>query len=157
MAHTSHSFGAETEACRDADLTRFTGYNMKRVLGLVQGDLAQVLAEFDLRVISFSVLTVVVQNPGINQTQLAETLKLERSNLVQIIDDLAKRALMSRSPIAGNRRSYALMPSGEGRLLWQRAHAAVIGHEGRILSMLSAQEKEALNRLLLKIRDEWAS
>ena len=148
---------AENGACRDEDLTCFVGYNMKRAFSLIQGDLSQVLADFDLRIISFSVLTVVVRHPGINQTQLAEILKLERSNLVQIIDELSKRGLLARAAIEGNRRSFALVPQEEGRRLWEEVHAAVVTHEAKVLNMLSLEEQETLNAILIKIRDNWTS
>ena len=148
---------ADGHPVRDADLTSFVGYNMKRALTLIQADLTQVLADYDLRIISFSVLTIVVRHPGINQTQLAEGLKLERSNLVQIIDELSNRTLLRRAPIEGTRRSVALVPLPAGRRLWEEANSAVNTHEARVLSMLSAEERETLNGILRKIRDAWSS
>ena len=98
----------------DAHLTRFVGYDLKRLFTLVHNDLARVLDQFNLRIISFSVLSVVVRNPGINQTKLAEALNLERSNLVQIIDELSSRSLLTRTPLENNRRSLALVPTEQG-------------------------------------------
>lgn len=139
----------------DTDLTGYVGYNLKRVLSLVQADLAQVLGTFDLRAVSFSALSIVVRRPGINQTQLAEALKIERSNLVQLIDELSDRALLARTPVAGDRRRYALMPTTAGKTLCARAEAAVAEHEARVFSMLDAGERGTLLALLRKIRTEW--
>lgn len=148
---------AQTDAAlpADTDLTGYVGYNLKRVLSLVQADLAQVLGTFDLRAVSFSALSIVVRRPGINQTQLAEALKIERSNLVQLIDELSDRALLARTPVAGDRRRYALMPTTAGKTLCARAEAAVAEHEARVFSMLDADERGTLLTLLRKIRTEW--
>lgn len=136
----------------DQHLTRFVGYDLKRLSTLVQSDLAQVLDEFNLRIISYSVLTVVVHNPGINQTKLAEALKLERSNLVQIVDELSSRSLLTRAPIENNRRSLALVPTEQGTTLTAAVEVAVAAHEERVFSGLTAAELGSLKRLLLKAR-----
>lgn len=155
MTFKARETDAEKARPADTDLTRFIGYNLKRALSLVQADLAQVLAALELRAVSFSALSIVVRNPGINQTQLAEALKIERSNLVQLIDELAGRGLLARTPVAGDRRRYALMPTTAGMALCAHAEAAVAAHETRVFSMLNAGEKETLLALLRKIRAEF--
>lgn len=143
-----------SSACASPDehLTCFVGYDLKRLFALVQNDLARVLDEFNLRIISFSVLSVVARNPGINQTKLAEALKLERSNLVQIIDELSARSLLARTPIENNRRSLALVPTEDGCTLTAEVENAVAAHEERVFSGLTAAEFASLRRLLLKAR-----
>lgn len=145
----------QAEEPADAELTDFIGYSLKRVLSLVQSDLAQVLGAMNLRAVSFSALTVVVRSPGINQTQLAEVLKIERSNLVQLVDELADRNLLARTPVAGDRRRHALMPTSAGRKLCEQAMAAVVAHEARSFAMLDAPEQVELLRLLRKVRTQW--
>jgi len=145
---------AETrpEEAEDRVLKDLLGYNLKRVLSLVQTDLSRVLGAFQLRAVSFSALSVVVQSPGINQTQLAEVLKIERSNLVQIIDELAGRKLIARTPVPGDRRRHALMPTVDGQALLAAAQTAVIDHEQRVFQMLTAKERTEMLRLLRKVR-----
>lgn len=145
----------QVEAAPDVQLEGYLGYNMKRVVSLVQGDLAQVLGAFDLRAVSFSALVVVVHNPGINQTQLADVLKIERSNIVQLIDELSARGLLARTPVVGDRRRHALMATTAGQALAASAAAAVAEHERRVFAMLDAAEIEALLALLQKIRADW--
>lgn len=140
------------DVAEDRALKDLLGYNLKRVLSLVQSDLSRVLGEFQLRAVSFSALSVVVQSPGINQTELAEVLKIERSNLVQIIDELAGRKLIARTPVPGDRRRHALMPTVEGQTLQATAQAAVMDHEERVFQMLTDKERAELLRLLRKVR-----
>ena len=147
--------GAANATAKDAELAGLVGYNLKRVLSIVQADLARVLGEVDLRAVSYSALTVVVRRPGINQTQLAEALRIERSNLVQIIDELAGRNLIQRTAVAGDRRRHALMPTALGAKLQAAAESTVVDHEARLFGFLAELDRVALLRILQAIRSHW--
>lgn len=136
----------------DDALSGLIGYNMKRLMSLVSADLARVLAAFDLRMLPFSALSVIVRQPGISQTELAGVLSIERSNLVQIIDDLAGRDFITRAPVAGDRRRNALMPTKAGSKMADVAQKAVFDHEARLFGVLSDTERDALLAMLIKVR-----
>lgn len=136
----------------DGNLTGFLGYNLKRTLSIVQADLARVLSTFDLRAVSFSALSIVVDQPGLTQTQLAEALQIERSNLVSILDELAGRSLIIRAPVAHDRRRHALMPTAAGTQLAATVQASLVDHERRLFAGLTASERAELQRILLKFR-----
>lgn len=136
----------------DRHLSDFIGYAMKRAYSIVQADFARALAEYDLRPVSFSALSIIVGEPGLTQTQLAETLHIERSNLVTIIDELAGRNLIIRAPVAQDRRRHALMPTTAGQQLAAAAQARAAEHEDRIFGCLSEPERLELLRVLRKFR-----
>jgi DNA-binding MarR family transcriptional regulator len=137
----------------DAGLSQFIGYNLKRALSVVQADLSQVLAEFGLRAVSYSALMVIVRTPGISQSDLADALRIEKSNLVQLIDELAGRGLVTRGPVPGDRRRYALIPAEAGIELTKSATRAVKAHEDRMFAALSHTERAALIAMLRRV---WA-
>lgn len=136
----------------DHHLTGYIGYGMKRALSITQADLARVLAGYQLRAVSFSALSIIVAEPGLNQTQLADTLQVERSNLVMIIDELARRGLIIRAPVAHDRRRHALMPTAAGRSLAAAAQRDVTAHERDLFACLTAAERAELQRILKKFR-----
>jgi len=138
----------------DRHLSTFIGYAMKRALSIVQADFARTLAEYDLRAVSFSALSIIVGEPGLTQTQLADALQIERSNLVTIIDELAGRNLIIRAPVAQDRRRHALMPTTAGKQLAAAAQASVMGHERRLFACLTEDERAELHRILRKFRKE---
>ena len=148
---------AEPAIRLDHRLTDFIGYGMKRALSIVQADLARTLAEFGLRAVSFSALTIIVGQPGLTQTQLADALQIERSNLVTLIDELSGSGLMVRAPVAQDRRRHALMPTAAGKKLALAAREAVEAHERALFSNLTAQELAELKRLLTKFRQSAAT
>jgi len=136
----------------DTQLSDFIGYGMKRALSIVQADLSRVLSEFGLRAVSFSALSIIAGQPGLTQTQLADALQIERSNLVTLIDELSGRNLIIRAPVAQDRRRHALMPTAAGKKLVVAARKAVEAHERALFSCLSMQEQDDLKRLLTKFR-----
>lgn len=134
-----------------ADLLGLIGYNMKRAYMLFYQDLKQNLAEFDLRQRTFSVLSLVIQNPNISQIEVARTLGIERSGTVVIVDELEERGLVVRQRAPGDRRAYALAVTDSGKALYQQALERIAEHEDRILSELSQSDRETLMTLLRRI------
>jgi DNA-binding MarR family transcriptional regulator len=150
MATAAAQITQETDL--DSELTEFLGYSLKRALSIVYADLGRVLSEFDLRAVSFSALSVVVSQPGLTQTQLAEILQIERSNLVTIIDELACRNLILRAPVAHDRRRHAMMPTPAGKKLAATVHTRVRAHEDEVFAGITLAERAELQRILNKFR-----
>ena len=136
----------------DRHLSAFIGYDMKRALSIVQSDFARTLSALDLRAVSFSALSIIVAEPGLTQTQLADALQIERSNLVTIIDELAGRGLILRTAVVGDRRRYSLMPTEAGKDLAMAAQEKAGEHEARLFGCLTATERRELQRILRKFR-----
>ncbi|SFL88269.1 MarR family winged helix-turn-helix transcriptional regulator [Shimia aestuarii] len=143
---------AEPVAVSDAALTRFLGYHLKRAQTVLMGDMNAAIAPLGLRMITYSALAMVAENPGLRQSHLADALSIERPNLVVILDDLEERGLISRDRVPTDRRAYALMPTLAGRKLYEEATAAVAAHEARMLAGVSAEDRAAVLRVLGAIR-----
>ncbi len=135
----------------DATLRGFCGYVMKRAFNAIQADVNAALAPFELRMLSFSALSVIVDNPGLRQSQLADALSIERPNLVLVVDELERRELITRDRAPDDRRAYALRVTMSGRRLYDRALAAVQAHEAKMTAALSAQERVQLIEALTRI------
>ena len=126
----------ETHAVSDATLRAFIGYRMKRAFNVVRDDLTATLRAFDLRMLTYTALVLIVDNPGLRQSQLADAMDIERPNLVIIIDELERRDLIIRVRVPTDRRAYALKATLAGRQLYERAVAAVTSHEEKLLANL---------------------
>ena len=127
------------------------GYNLKRAyMAFVPGNHAA-LAEFDLKVQSFTCLSLIEENPGLIPSELADYLRIERSNLVVILTELTKRGLIDRERSPIDRRRIALRLTEEGRSLYRAAHQALVRSEAEVLGQLSEEECEQLTRLLSRI------
>lgn len=152
MTEAAQDMAEDDPKGADGHLAGYIGYGMKRALSIVQADLSRVLAQYELRAVSFSALSIIVGEPGLTQTQLADALQIERSNLVTIIDELAGRGLIIRAPVAHDRRRHALMPTATGRKLAEAAQHSVAQHERAVFACLTATERSELHRILHKFR-----
>jgi len=137
----------------DATLRGLVGYNMKRAFMVIGADLARTLEPFELRMLTFTALTLVADNPGLSQSQLAQAMQVERPNLVVIVDELETRGLITRDRVPTDRRVYALRITAAGARLLANATRAVAAHESALMGGLSAAEEAgliaALNRIEL--------
>jgi len=129
----------------------FAGYNIKRAFNVVQTDLNRTLKPFGLRMVTFTALALIVDNPGLRLSQLAQSLGIERPNLVVIVDDLEARDLITRDKVPQDRRAYALHATLAGRVLRDKSVAAVEEHEKRVYSAVTEAEIRALVQVLRKI------
>ena len=135
-----------------SDLEKLVGYSMKRAYVAIQKDFRAALGEGGLSPRTFSALSLVVAHPNISQSTLARLLGIERSGLVAIIDELERRAFLCRTHVPGDRRLQALVATDAGHDAYQETLTTVQAHEERLLSGLSAREKDTLMALLMKIR-----
>lgn len=151
MTQRSESAAARHAAEANDDLLRqFVGYKLKRVYMLVQEDIADTLAPFGLRVGTFSALAVVVASPGISQTQLSEVLRIKRSGVVVVVDELEQAGVLKRTAVQNDRRAYALQVTPAGKRLWDRVEAAVLAHEAALFQDLDPEEITLLKNLLTR-------
>lgn len=136
----------------DETLRRFLGYHMKRAFNVVQADLTATLKPFDLRMLTYTALVLICDNPGLSQAQLASAMDIERPNLVVIIDELERRELINRNRVPTDRRAYALIPTLAGRRLCDQAINAVEAHEAKLFAGLDKDMRAAMVAILSKVR-----
>ncbi len=109
----------------DNTLRELTGYRLQRATSSAMVRYKAVFAEFGLRRTTFSCLSLIVENPGLRQSQLGDMLAIERPNLVQIVDDLKRGGLIVRETSKTDRRAYALTATDTGAALFNKALKAV--------------------------------
>ncbi|WP_224813556.1 MarR family winged helix-turn-helix transcriptional regulator [Hasllibacter sp. MH4015] len=130
----------------DADLRRLIGYNIQRASSAIMGAVNAVLTPFELRRASYSVLSVIVGQPGLRQADLSEVLAIERPNLVQIVDMLEKAGWITRRRADMDRRAYELHPTPAGADHYARARAALEAFDTRMTCALSDEALAALTK-----------
>lgn len=134
-------------------LRSYVGYNMKRAYLGIRADFIASLAHLELNPSQFSALVIIVANPGVSQSALARALSVERSAIVALINTFEKRGLVSRDPVPGDRRSYALRATEAGKRHFAQAVEATDAHEKRYFARLSEEERATLIALLNRIED----
>ena len=127
------------------------GYNARRAALAVIDVFMQRMTVYKLRVVDFSVLSLIAHNPGITSRQLCTTLGILPPNLVGMINTLEKRELIARKPHPRDGRALGLHLTAVGRKLMRDAEKTAVELEAEATSRLSAGESKTLIRLLKKV------
>jgi len=127
--------------------------------------LAQIAAyrAFEERVTGFGkaprylgLLMIIGENPGANQTSLAEAVGLRRSSLVAILDQLERDRIVQRDPAPGDRRSKAVRLTDHGARVLQDLTEEAAAHEAALTEGIAAADlavvHAALDRIILNMR-----
>lgn len=132
-------------------LQSLLGYNARRAaLTIIEGFLER-MAEFGLRPVDFSVMSVIHHNPGVTSRQLCAALNLLPPNLVGLVQSLEARGLIHRLPHPTDGRAMGLHPTAEGTALMVQAEKAASELEIERAARLSASQRKTLLELLQKI------
>ena len=136
-----------------AFLRTLVGYNTRRAALAIIEVFMDRMAVYDLKVVDFSVLSLVAHNPGITSRQLCATLNVLPPNMVGLIAALERRGLIERRPHPSDGRAMGVHLTSEGTDLTAQAEATVAQLEQDASGRLTATERKTLIRLLQKIYD----
>lgn len=142
---------AAVETVDTSFLETLMGYNARRASLAIVEHFMRRMAVYELRIVDFSVLSLISRNPGITSRQLCSTLGVLPPNLVAIIGALEKRELIARQPHPNDRRATGLHLSPGGTALVTEAEATAAELEEEATARLTAAERKTLMRLLQKI------
>jgi MarR family transcriptional regulator, temperature-dependent positive regulator of motility len=142
------------------DSTRGVSYFLTFKLDLIKSEMisranAAYRPAVGLDVRSLRVLRIICDAPGITATTLKELTLIEKTLLSKLVADLIERKLVRRSIHPDDARHFQLWPTAAGKRT--RASSDELGHtlETEILSVLSADERGQLNRIVDKLVDEF--
>jgi DNA-binding MarR family transcriptional regulator len=137
------------------ELSDLLGYSLKRAQLKVFEDFLRCVAPLQLTPAQFSVLLLLENNPGRNQTEIASTLGILRPNFVSMLDGLESRDLCTRIRSSNDRRSHMLMLTDKGRNVLTRAKKLVAKHEARLNELLGPANRAALLSMLERVAREF--
>lgn len=106
-----------------------------------------------LSIPQFDLLSTLTEQEGISQSELAEKLYVTKGNVSGLVDRLVQAGLVERRAIAGDRRSYAMHLTPEGRRLAEAGIAAQRDFVANTLGKLKPDDLAELDRLVLLWRD----
>ena len=129
-------------------LTEDASFLLARANALALAAGNEALAEHGLKVRSYAVLALAVEETRPSQRELAEFLRLDPSQVVSLVDDLQRRGLVAREPDPTDRRANVVVATEAGRALHERAREAAQSAQRRLHAGLSAVQREQLAELL---------
>lgn len=128
--------GGEIDCAR---LESCLGYVLRCANQAVSMDVTAAFAAADLRPAQYTILTLIESNPGSKQSQIADALRIKKTNFVTMIDDLERCGLVRRVPSNSDRRSLGLYLTEAGVALMPKLHAIAEAHTARIRDQIGAQ------------------
>ena len=146
-----------TESVDTGFLRTLVGYNARRASLAVIEVFMERMAVYRLKVVDFSVLSLVAHNPGITSRQLCATLNVLPPNLVGLIAALERRGLIERRPHPSDGRAMGVHLTPAGAELTAQAEQTAAQLEVDATSRLTAAERTTLIRLLQKVYTQSAS
>lgn len=124
-----------------------------RVQTRMQDVVADRLRALGLSVPQCDVLTTLTEREGISQQVLAERLYVTKGNISGLISRLEAAGLVERRSIAGDRRSYAVFLTPQGRGLADAGIAVQRAFVAETLGRLPEAQVAALENILISMRD----
>ena len=112
------------------------GFQLRLAQLAVFGELIERMREIGLRPVDLSVLMLIEAEPGLRQHVIGDRLKIQRPNVVALIDVLQERGLVDREVDKTDRRANQLMLTANGRALLEKAKTIQRQHSDRMHSIL---------------------
>ena len=134
-------------------LRALVGYNARRASLAIIELFMQRMAVYDLKVVDFSVLSLVAHNPGITSRQLCAALNVQPPNLVGLVASLERRGLIERHPHPSDGRAMGVHLTPAGAQLAAEAEQTAAQLELDATARLTPAERKTLIRLLQKVYD----
>jgi DNA-binding MarR family transcriptional regulator len=97
------------------------------------------------------VLMTLKEAGALPQQEIGKCLQVDRTTMVQIVDDLERLGLVERKENPEDRRAYSLGPTTKGREALTKGLQSATAAEREFLGSLSAKDQKELVRILKQL------
>jgi DNA-binding MarR family transcriptional regulator len=111
------------------------------------------LRDLGLSIAQFDLLSTLTESEGLSQSEVAARLYVTKGNVSGLVDRLEQSGLVERRAIAGDRRSFALHLTEEGRRLAEAGLKAQRDFVADTLGVLPEGDLAELDRVVVAWRD----
>jgi len=123
------------------DRTTFLLYRAGELSHSMANDM---LAPIRLTARQVGILTLVIELQPMNQKALGDQLRIDRTTMVTLIDDLEEKGYVSRRRHPGDRRAFLIEPTAAGRSAKAEAIKILDEQKRRFLAPLTPDQQEQL-------------
>jgi DNA-binding MarR family transcriptional regulator len=112
-----------------------------------------VLAEHEVSMWGYSVLTALDDTPVRTQAALADAIGADKSRIIGTLDELQDAGLIERTPDPNDRRVRLLSITPEGRRVRRSVRKGIRAQEARLLATLPPADRQTFLRAVRTLYD----
>jgi DNA-binding MarR family transcriptional regulator len=136
----------------ELDLNRFMPYRLSVLTNRVSSAIARHYSErFNLSIPEWRVIAVLGQNPGLSAREVAERTAMDKVQVSRAVASLLASRRLTREAHVSDGRVAHLSLSARGRAIYEEVVPLALRLEKRLLSVLTARERDMLDQLLTKL------
>jgi DNA-binding MarR family transcriptional regulator len=134
------------------DLERFLPYRLSVLSNTVSQAIAAMYGErFNLNVTQWRVIAVLGRYADLSAVEVAERTRMDKVAVSRAVAELIDAGRLDRSTDPSDRRRSVLNLSAAGRIVYEEVAPLALACEARLQSVLTADERAALERILDKL------
>ena len=115
------------------------------------------LARLDARKWHYAVLATLQESGPASQAELSRRTRIHRSDLVAVINELADRGLVERTPDPADRRRNVITMTQQGRHRLRTLDELLVELDEEVFAPLTRQERDQFAQLLTRLLDHHGS
>jgi DNA-binding MarR family transcriptional regulator len=142
-----------TPAHLPTSLTTSAGFLLSKVAQAAGELMLETLGQLGVKPRHVGVLAVLAENGPLSQHAVGELLRIDRTTMVALVDELEQWGLARRQPDPRDRRAYRLELTPAGRHTLGQAEAAAAQANAALLAPLGPAEQRQLLELLQRLSD----
>lgn len=139
------------EAIDYGPLAGWVGFNLRMAQAAAFQAFSRLAKEIGTRPGRFATLMLIGRNPGISQTALSRANGRDKSSLTPVLNDLARRGLITRRRTRTDQRAYRLTLTPAGRRLLAELTRCARVHERNLDRIIGARVQKDFVRALKRI------
>jgi DNA-binding MarR family transcriptional regulator len=121
---------------------RVPAYLIRRLQMISTAMIAEEFEDEDMPVSQWAVLTIIDNNPEIDQSRLAGVVSIDKTNTGRLVDQLEAKGLVERRANDSDRRVWMLRCTPLGHKTRKRLRPRALATQERLLSCLEPAQRE---------------
>lgn len=133
------------------------GFLLSQAAGIVREHSAEALKPVGVSPRSLGLLLALRDRPGSSQTELSRRLRIDRSTMSQLVEELSRTNVVTRTAATDDRRHNQLVLTPRGEELLRKASALALIAEQSTTAHVDADRIANLKRILLDLCNQGPS
>ena len=144
---------AKPPALADRQLPQRPGFLDRRLHQIHLALFAEECAAFEVTPVQYSIMTVVGEQPGLEQARLAYEVGIDRTTLANVVARLEGRGILKRDASPTDRRVRLVKLTAKGKKLLDKMREPVRRAHERTIDTLPTKERKLFVELLRRLVD----